>query len=110
MCLQLFYHENSNNVKNKIITDKYLTYETFIKITKRFNELSKMVDKVNEMTCDLVAVSMIIALASLCMTIYSTILNSGKIIGWIVNMTDSILTVTLLLPQAMLLNEKVKHY
>ena len=96
------------DLKDKITTDKYLTDDTFMKATKRFNELAKVVDKVNGMTCDLVAIALVKALGSLCFTIYSTILDSKYIIGNMVNVCEAILIVSLLLPQGMLLNKKVK--
>ena len=44
-----FYQCNSD-LKDKITSDKYLTHDTFMRATKRFNELANMVDKLNEMT------------------------------------------------------------
>ena len=102
------FDQCNRDLKDKITSDKYLTDGTFMKATKRFNELAKVVDKLNEMTCDLVAIDLVKALGSLCFTIYSTILDSKYIIGNMVNACEAILIVSLLLPQGMLLNKKVK--
>ena len=102
------FDQCNRDLKDKITSDKYLTHETFMRATKRFNELANMVDKVNEMTCDLVAIALVIALGALCITIYSTILDSSGVTGNMLNVCGAILIVILLLPQAMLLNEKVR--
>ena len=104
------FDQCNRDLKDNITSDKYLTDDTFMKTTKRFNELANVVDKVNEMTCDLVAIALVIALGALCITIYSTIINSSKITRYMVNVCESILIIILLLPQAMLLNEKVKLF
>ena len=106
--LEREFDQCNSDLKDKIARDKYLTYQTFIKATKRFNELANVVDKVNEMTCDLVVIALIIVLGSLCITVYATIVNSSQIVGYMVNVCEAILMVILLLPQAILLNEKVK--
>ena len=74
------FDQCNRDLKDKITIDKYLTYDTFMKTTKRFNELANMVDKVNKMTCDLVAIALAVALGSLCFTIYYTIISSSTII------------------------------
>ena len=102
------FDQCNRDLKDKLTTDKYLTHDTFMRATKRFNELANMVDKLNEMTRDLVAVALVVALGSLCFTIYSTILDSNNIIGNMVNVCEAILIVCLLLPPGMLLNKKVK--
>ena len=105
------FDQCNRDLKDKITSDKYLTYDTFMKTTKRFNELANMVDKVNEMTCDLVAIPLAVALGSLCFTIYYTIISSSTIIeifAIMINVCQAILIVILLLPQGMSLNEKVK--
>ena len=70
-----------------------------------------MVDKVNEMTCDLVAIALVLSLGSLCVPIYSTIMKSRGIIeimAFMINVFQAILIIILLLPQGIRLNEKVK--
>ena len=101
------FHQCNRDLRDKIVSDKNLTDDTFKKVIKRFNELENMVDKVNEMTCDLVAIALILALGSLCVTVYSTIMNSSEINDNMLNVCEAILIVILLLPPAMHLNEKV---
>ena len=102
------FDQCNRDLKDKITTDRYLTDDTFMRATKRFNELANMVDKLNEMTRDLVAIVLVIALGFLCVTIYSIIMDSRPVTVYMVNVCGPILIIILLLPQAMLLNEKVK--
>ena len=101
------FEKCNRDLKDKIVSEKNLTNDTFKKVTKRFNELANMVDKVNEMTCDLVAVALVIALGTLCVTTFFIIMDSKEVTGNVLNVYEAMLIVILLLPQAMLLNEKV---
>ena len=101
------FDQCNSDLKDTILNDKYLKHDTFKKVTKRFNELANMVDKVNDMTCDLVVIPLVGSLGALCIAIYSTILDPNEITSNMLEVCETMLIVILLLPQAMLLNEKV---
>ena len=101
------FDQCNSDLKDTILNDKYLKHDTFKKVTKRFNELANMVDKVNEMACNLVVIPLVGALGALCNAIYSTILDPNEITSNMLEVCEAMLIVILLLPQAMLLNEKV---
>ena len=100
---------------DKIVTDLHfqldkdncLSKETFTYATENFFELTSLVDKVNDIFSDLVAVNLCLSLGLLCAVTYGILIDDGSVLGWgvAIKMATGILVLILLL--ATILNEKV---
>ena len=91
----------------KMENDKYLTPETFSETTERFYELTSIVQKVDEMFSDIVAMNLTLALGILCFAIYSLLKHTGTALGWAIPILMSVSILLTLLPSVTALNSKV---
>ena len=101
------YDKIVSDLHCKLDKEKYVSRETFSHVIERFYELTSLVDKVNDMFSDIVAVNLAFSLASLCTVSYGILLDDGTVQGWGLGIKMSSAILVLILPPAILLNEKV---
>ena len=101
------YDKITSDIKCKVGTETCLSWETFSHAAEKFFELTSLVDKVNGIFSDIVAVSLGLSLASLCTAIYGILLYDGSVVSWGIAISMSITILVLILLPATILNEKV---
>ena len=107
LMLSAEYDKIANDLHSKLHKEKCLSTETFSHATERFYELTSLVDKVDDMFSDIVAVNLALSLASLCTISYGIILDDGTVQDWGIGIKMSTAILVLILLPTTLLNEKV---
>ena len=75
--------------------------------TTRFYELRSIVQKVDEMFSDIVALNLTMSLGILCMSVYALLQKDGSSAGWAIPVTMSMVLIFVLLTPTTILNNKV---
>ena len=84
----------------------FLSEDTFVQKTERFQKLTSVVRKLDKMFSDIVVLSLLLALGVLCAAVFAILTDNGSVKGWTNPVLISVIILCLLLRPLAALNSE----